>query len=30
MLNKGGRQMGSWMVEVQCAGEVLSLPEVYD
>lgn len=30
MLKKGGRQMGSLVLEVQCAGEGLLLPEAYD
>lgn len=30
MLNKGRRQTVSLVLELQCAGEVLFLPEVYD
>ena len=30
MLNKGGRQRRSLVLEVQCAGDVIFLPEAYD
>lgn len=30
MPKKGRRQMGSLVLEVQCAGEGLFLPEAYD